>query len=254
MEVQAAPRAEDRRARSLIDIDALTKVYQMGSQEVHALAGVTLDIEQNEYVAIMGPSGSGKSTLMNMLGCLDTPTGGTYFLNGENVSEMTDDELAAIRNREIGFVFQTFNLLPRVSCVQNAELPLIYAGITRRERRERAAEALRDVGLGDRLDHKPASFPAGSASAWPWRAPSSRAPPSFWPTSQQATSTRRRARTSCAFSKRSTVRATRSSWSRTRRTSPGTPAASSACATARSSATSRWSAPPSPAPTSTRSR
>ena len=147
--------------RSLIDLREITKVYQMGSQEVHALAGVTLNIEKGEYVAIMGPSGSGKSTLMNMLGCLDTPTSGDYFLNDQNVSEMTDDELATVRNREIGFVFQTFNLLPRVTCVQNAELPLIYAGVSRRDRRERAREALTSVGLGDRLDHKPSELSGG---------------------------------------------------------------------------------------------
>ena len=127
--------------RPLIDIDDITKIYQMGTEEVRALDGVTIDIEQGEYIAIMGPSGSGKSTFMNMLGCLDTPTSGTYFLNGENVSTMTEDELAEIRNREIGFVFQTFNLLPRVNCLQNAELPLIYAGMSKTERRERAAEA-----------------------------------------------------------------------------------------------------------------
>ena len=147
--------------RSLIDLHEITKVYQMGSQEVHALAGVTLNIEKGEYVAIMGPSGSGKSTLMNMLGCLDTPTSGDYYLNDQNVSEMTDDELATVRNREIGFVFQTFNLLPRVTCVQNAELPLIYAGMSRRDRRERARESLTSVGLGDRLDHKPSELSGG---------------------------------------------------------------------------------------------
>jgi putative ABC transport system ATP-binding protein len=147
--------------RPLIDIDDITKVYQMGAEEVHALAGVTLDVERGEYIAIMGPSGSGKSTLMNMIGCLDTPTGGTYFLNNANVGDMTDDELAEIRNREIGFVFQTFNLLPRVNCLQNAELPLIYAGMSKAERRERAAEALRNVGLGDRLDHRPNELSGG---------------------------------------------------------------------------------------------
>ena len=156
-----APRAPEKAARALIDLHEITKVYQMGSQEVHALAGVTLNIKKGEYVAIMGPSGSGKSTLMNMLGCLDTPTSGDYFLNDQNVSEMTDDELATVRNREIGFVFQTFNLLPRVTCVQNAELPLIYAGMSRRDRRERAREALTSVGLGDRLDHKPSELSGG---------------------------------------------------------------------------------------------
>jgi putative ABC transport system ATP-binding protein len=157
----APPASSDADRRSMIDITDVAKVYQMGSEEVRALDGVTLNVRENEYMAIMGPSGSGKSTLMNMLGCLDTPSSGTYFLNGHNVSTMTEDELAAVRNREIGFVFQTFNLLPRVTCVQNAELPLIYGGISRAERRERAREALRSVGLGDRLDHKPNELSGG---------------------------------------------------------------------------------------------
>ena len=157
----STPAAPTHAERPLIDIDAITKVYQMGTEEVRALDGVTLDVERGEYVAIMGPSGSGKSTLMNMIGCLDTPTSGTYFLNNANVGEMTDDELAEIRNREIGFVFQTFNLLPRVNCLQNAELPLIYAGMSKTERRERAAEALHDVGLGDRMDHRPNELSGG---------------------------------------------------------------------------------------------
>ncbi|MEO1023790.1 MAG: ABC transporter ATP-binding protein [Bacteroidota bacterium] len=139
----------------------MTKVYQMGDTEVRALAGVTFDIKQNEYIAIMGPSGSGKSTLMNMIGCLDTPTSGDYILNSNNVSLMDDAELAEVRNREIGFVFQTFNLLPRTSCLANVELPLIYAGIRSKERKERAAEVLSKVGLGDRLDHKPNELSGG---------------------------------------------------------------------------------------------
>jgi putative ABC transport system ATP-binding protein len=157
----ATPTAAPPTERPLIDIDDITKVYQMGAEEVHALAGVTLDVQRGEYMAIMGPSGSGKSTLMNMIGCLDTPTGGTYYLNNANVGDMTDDELAEIRNREIGFVFQTFNLLPRVNCLQNAELPLIYAGMSKAERRERAAEALHSVGLGDRMDHRPNELSGG---------------------------------------------------------------------------------------------
>ncbi|MFP4228205.1 MAG: ABC transporter ATP-binding protein [Salinivenus sp.] len=147
--------------RPLIEVTDLTKRYMMGSQEVWALDGVSLSIEEGEYVAVMGPSGSGKSTFMNMLGCLDTPTGGTYHLRGEDVSTFSDNELAEIRNREIGFVFQTFNLLPRVDCLRNVELPLIYAGLSRAERRERAAEALRSVGLGDRLDHRPNELSGG---------------------------------------------------------------------------------------------
>lgn len=154
-----APVSETK--RPLIEISDLKKRYMMGSQEVWALDGVTLSIEKGEYVAIMGPSGSGKSTLMNMLGCLDTPTSGTYHLRGEDVSTFSDNELAEIRNREIGFVFQTFNLLPRVDCLRNAELPLIYAGMSKTERRERAAEALRHVGLGDRLDHRPNELSGG---------------------------------------------------------------------------------------------
>ena len=147
--------------RALIEVNELKKRYMMGSQEVWALDGITLSIEEGDYVAVMGPSGSGKSTFMNMLGCLDTPTSGTYHLRGEDVSTFSDDELAEIRNHEIGFVFQTFNLLPRVDCLRNAELPLIYAGMSKADRRERAAEALRSVGLGDRLDHRPNELSGG---------------------------------------------------------------------------------------------
>ena len=132
----------------VIDIENITKDYVMGEETVHALRGVSLQIHRNEYIAIMGPSGSGKSTLMNMLGCLDTPTSGRYEFNGKNVAEMNDDELAAIRNREIGFVFQTFNLLPRSTALRNVELPLIYAGIDPETREQRAMQALADVGLG----------------------------------------------------------------------------------------------------------
>ena len=148
-------------SQPLIELRDITKVYQMGSQEVRALAGVTLHVHTNEYVAIMGPSGSGKSTMMNIVGCLDTPTGGEYNLNSQKVSEMTDNELAEIRNREIGFVFQTFNLLPRVNCLQNVELPLVYSGMRRGLRRERAAEVLQSVGLGERMDHKPNELSGG---------------------------------------------------------------------------------------------
>ncbi|HLZ46443.1 MAG TPA: ABC transporter ATP-binding protein [Gemmatimonadales bacterium] len=139
----------------------LTREYDMGSELVRALRGVSLQIRNNEYVAVMGPSGSGKSTLMNLIGCLDTPTSGEYWLNGQKVSDLADDELARIRNKEIGFVFQTFNLLPRADALHNVELPLIYAGMTTRTRRDRAAYALERVGLGNRMDHKPNELSGG---------------------------------------------------------------------------------------------
>lgn len=147
--------------RPIIQIQDLTRFYQMGETEVRALNGVTFDVLENEYIAIMGPSGSGKSTLMNMIGCLDTPTGGEYILNNNRVSQMDDAELAEVRNREIGFVFQTFNLLPRTTCLANVELPLIYAGVKASERKERASDVLTKVGLGDRLDHKPNELSGG---------------------------------------------------------------------------------------------
>ena len=145
----------------VIDIENITKDYVMGEEIVRALRGVSLQIRRNEYLAVMGPSGSGKSTLMNMLGCLDTPTSGRYEFNGRNVADMDDDELAAIRNREIGFVFQTFNLLPRANSLRNVELPLIYAGMDPEARQERATQALTDVGLGDRIQHKPNELSGG---------------------------------------------------------------------------------------------
>ena len=145
----------------VIDIENITKDYVMGEEIVRALRGVSLQIRRNEYLAVMGPSGSGKSTLMNMLGCLDTPTSGRYEFNGRNAANMDDDELAAIRNREIGFVFQTFNLLPRATSFRNVELPLIYAGIDPETREERATKALIDVGLGDRIHHKPNELSGG---------------------------------------------------------------------------------------------
>ncbi len=145
----------------VIKIRDLKKTYLMGTMKVNALNGVSFDIHPNEYIAIMGPSGSGKSTLMNMIGCLDTPSEGTYILNGNDVSKLDDGELAQARNREIGFVFQTFNLLPRTDCLSNVELPLIYAGVKTQERKERASETLRKVGLGDRMDHKPNELSGG---------------------------------------------------------------------------------------------
>jgi putative ABC transport system ATP-binding protein len=145
----------------VIQLRDLKREYLMGSETIRALRGVSLEIRRNEYVAIMGPSGSGKSTLMNLVGCLDTPSGGEYWLNGQEVSRLSDDALARVRNREIGFVFQTFNLLPRATALQNVELPMVYAGATNRERRERAVEALRRVGLADRMDHRPNELSGG---------------------------------------------------------------------------------------------
>ncbi|HKC47793.1 MAG TPA: ABC transporter ATP-binding protein [Gemmatimonadales bacterium] len=139
----------------------LTRDYDMGSEVVRALRGVDIQIRRNEFVAVMGPSGSGKSTLMNLVGCLDTPSGGEYWLNGQKVSDLSDDDLAHIRNKEIGFVFQTFNLLPRATALHNVELPLIYAGLDSKARRARAARALEQVGLGDRMDHKPNELSGG---------------------------------------------------------------------------------------------
>lgn len=147
---------------SMIELKNISKMYDMGgAEEVHALQGVSLTLQKNEYVAIMGPSGSGKSTLMNIIGCLDTPTSGQYIFNGVNVSEMSDNELARVRNREIGFVFQTFNLLPRSDALHNVELPLIYAGTPAAERKRRARETLQSVGLGDRVHHKPNELSGG---------------------------------------------------------------------------------------------
>ena len=146
---------------ALILADDLWRTYQMGAEEIHALRGVSFSIERGEYVAIMGPSGSGKSTLMNLIGCLDTPSKGTYVLRGKVVSKMNDDELAAIRNREIGFVFQTFNLLPRASALHNVELPLVYAGVPREERLVAARRSLELVDLADRMNHKPNELSGG---------------------------------------------------------------------------------------------
>jgi putative ABC transport system ATP-binding protein len=148
-------------ADSLIKITNIKRDFPLGNEIVYVLKGIDLDIKKGEYVALMGPSGSGKSTLMNILGCLDTPTSGTYILNGKHVSEMQDDELAGIRNKEIGFVFQTFNLMPRTTALDNVALPMVYAGFSKSERIERATEVLKQVGLDDRMDHKPNQLSGG---------------------------------------------------------------------------------------------
>ena len=146
---------------AVIRLQNLERYYQMGAETIHALDGVTLDIERNEYTAIMGPSGSGKSTLMNVIGCLDSPTNGQYWLNGQLVSAMNDSQLARARNRDIGFVFQTFNLLSRMTALSNVEVPLIYSGIRRKERHEKARHALETVGLADRVQHRPSEMSGG---------------------------------------------------------------------------------------------
>ncbi|MGC9399698.1 MAG: ABC transporter ATP-binding protein [Anaerolineae bacterium] len=145
----------------VIRLNEVTKVYRMGTQEVHALRGVSLTVQRGEAIAIMGPSGSGKSTLMNIIGCLDQPTSGEYFLGGENVGQMSEDELADVRNRRVGFIFQSFNLLARTTALENVQLPLVYAGTSLKMRRQRAEEVLRAVGLGDRLDHMPNELSGG---------------------------------------------------------------------------------------------
>ena len=147
--------------KEIIRLEDICRIYRVGSQEVRALDGVSLSVSRNEYVAIMGPSGSGKSTLMNILGCLDSPDSGRYILNGTDVSEMEDGEMADVRNREIGFVFQSFNLLPRYNALENVALPMVYAGVPAGERREKAAQALRSVGLEDRMDHRPNELSGG---------------------------------------------------------------------------------------------
>ena len=152
---------EFRNMSNVIEIRDIIRDFQLGQETVHVLKGIDLDIKTGEYVAIMGPSGSGKSTLMNLLGCLDTPTAGSYILNGKDVSQMTDDDLADIRNTEIGFVFQTFNLLPRTTALDNVALPMVYAGKSKSDRIKRASQVLTDVGLADRMDHKPNQLSGG---------------------------------------------------------------------------------------------
>ena len=181
---------------SLIHLQEISRRYKMGGETVHALRDVSLDIQRGEYVAIMGPSGSGKSTLMNLIGCLDTPTTGRYELNGTSVSEMGDNQLAEIRNREIGFVFQTFNLLARSNALHNVELPLIYAGVAADERRRMALEALANVGLANRVHHKPNELSGGQRQRVAIARALVNSPPSFWPTSRRAISIPRPARKS----------------------------------------------------------
>jgi putative ABC transport system ATP-binding protein len=147
--------------RSIIQLKEIARIYRIGAETIHALRSVSVEIFQNEYVAMMGPSGSGKSTLMNIIGCLDTPSEGKYILNGIEVSKMSDNELAEVRNKEIGFIFQTFNLLPRSTALENVALPLVYAGVSKSERMDRAYEALSDVGLGDRVKHRPNELSGG---------------------------------------------------------------------------------------------
>jgi len=154
-------RRREAPAEDVIRVQGLRKEYQVGMETIHALRGVDVTVARNEYVAVMGPSGSGKSTFMNMIGCLDTPTSGEYWLNGQPVARLDDDALASIRNREIGFVFQTFNLLPRSTALENVELPLVYTGLRKRERKARAAEMLERVGLAERMDHRPNELSGG---------------------------------------------------------------------------------------------
>lgn len=147
--------------QALIELKGIKKSYKLGDQVVHALRNIDLNIFKGEYIALMGPSGSGKSTLMNIIGCLDSPTAGTYFLNGKEVNRMDDEELSTLRNQEIGFIFQTFNLLPRLRALENVALPLVYSGVSKSERTKKAEEALKDVGLGDRMNHKPNELSGG---------------------------------------------------------------------------------------------
>jgi hypothetical protein len=232
-------------APALIVLEEIRRTYHVGGEVVRALDGVSIAVNRGEWVAIVGQSGSGKSTLMNILGCLDTPTSGRYLLNGTDVRGLSDDELADLRNKEIGFVFQTFQLLARSTALANVELPLVYRGVPRRQRREMAKEALVRVGLEQRMHHRPTSSPAASASASPSPAPWSAGPRYCSPTSRPATSTPPPARRSSGSSPSCTRRATPSSSLPTSRSSPR-------AARARCGSPTAGSSPTGPAPRSRR--
>ena len=217
--------------KHVIELKDIKKIYHIGGEDFAALAGITLNIEEGEFAALMGPSGSGKSTLMNILGCLDRPTSGSYKLGGKEVAHLSDDELAVVRNQHIGFVFQNFNLLSRISALDNVALPLVYAGVGRKERAERAMEKLKSVWKRGPTT-SPTNCPAVSASASPSPGLWSTTRISSWPTNRQATWTRNRRKISCASSRHSTKSTRRSSWSRTNRKSPPVPTASSCSRTA----------------------
>ena len=197
--------AQTDRSEPVIRVTDIHKNYRMGSDTIHALNGVDCAIGENEYVAVMGPSGSGKSTLMNIIGCLDRPSSGEYWLSGQNVSKFGDRALARVRNARIGFVFQTFNLLPRANALQNVEIPLMYGGIGRRQRRARARAVLERVGLKDRMKHKPSELSGASGSALPWLAHWSTNRTSCLRTNRPAISTAAPARTSWTCSEPSTM-------------------------------------------------
>ena len=210
-----------------IELQDIKKIYHIGGEDFAALAGITLNIEEGEFAALKGPSGSGKSTLMNILGCLDRPTSGSYKLGGKEVAHLSDDELAVVRNRHIGFVFQNFNLLSRISALDNVALPLVYAGVGRKERTARAMEKLKSVGLETWAHHKPNELSGGQRQ----RVAIARAlvnnPHIIMATNRRATWTRNRRKISCASSRHSTKSTRPSSWSRTNRKSPPVPTASS---------------------------
>lgn len=216
---------------AIIHLSDIRKSYFMGGQEIPVLKGISLDIFKNEYVALMGSSGAGKSTLMNILGCLDTPTSGQYILNEQDVSKMQDDALADVRNNEIGFVFQQFNLLPRLTAAENVALPLVYAGVPKKERLERAMVALEKVGLGSRHDHKANQMSGGHISVSPLRVRLSIIQRFYWQTNRPETSIPKHLLRSWKSLARYKLLAIPLYWSRTRTTSQHTPKESSVCVT-----------------------